>query len=82
MSRQAVVTVLYRESGSGCEETSVRSGVPPDDAGYNAFEFRLVGSHSFGTKSRRHTTPPLIQSGSVVLLGGLHSRALLNRDPR
>lgn len=49
MSRQMLVTVLYRESGSGCDEIPYRSGgggIPPENAGYNAFEFRLV-RHTF-----------------------------------
>jgi len=60
MSRQVVVTVLYRESGSGCDETPVRSGggVPQDDAGFNAFEFRLVSSLSLRKISPR--PPPAI----------------------
>ena len=40
------VTVLYRESGSGCDDTPIRNeasgNVRSADAGYNAFEFTLV----------------------------------------
>lgn len=41
MSRQTAVTVLYRESGSGCDEGPARSG-SGGSPGFNAFELRLV----------------------------------------
>lgn len=41
MSRQMAVTVLYRESGSGCDEGPVRSG-SGGSPGFNAFELHLV----------------------------------------
>lgn len=44
------ITVLYRESGSGCDESPVRNEASgnstPADAGYNAFQFTLVSLYT------------------------------------
>lgn len=44
-TRPVVITVLYRETGSGCDEVPAmrkRGSVSPGDAAYNAFRFTLV----------------------------------------
>lgn len=62
------VTVLYRESGSGCDDSPVRSeasgNVPPAGAGYNAFQFTLVSLHCRWYNSRWYMVPadPVLRS--------------------
>ncbi|CAN0355201.1 unnamed protein product, partial [Ectocarpus sp. 12 AP-2014] len=53
MARQMPITVLYRESGSGCEEIPMRvgTGAPREDAGYNAFELFLPQGKTVATVS-------------------------------
>lgn len=46
-TRPVVITVLYRETGSACDEIPAvrnRGSVSPGDAAYNAFRFTLVRS--------------------------------------
>lgn len=53
MATPITVTVVYRESGSGCVEAPVRSGtgVSREDSAYNAFQFSLVSpSRSWNRK--------------------------------
>lgn len=44
MATPVSVTVVYRESGSSCDETPVRNGtsVSREAGAYNAFQFSLV----------------------------------------
>ncbi|CAM9826196.1 unnamed protein product [Ectocarpus fasciculatus] len=53
MARQMPITVLYRESGSGCDEIPMRGGtaVSREDGGYNAFELFLPAGKTVATVS-------------------------------